>query len=419
VGGAVWTVKIQKRSFSNMRNLFELKKQRAFALNKAEIITSAAATERREFTDSERQEWETAMSAVEALHPQIAKIERNNTIFQHVANGKIIPGGGSLKQAYTPGAPVVLSDDYYNDFFTWIGTRGQQMGAALYEGTGSAGGFTVPVIVDGQVVPLAPLETGVRTVATVVPTSSDIKIPVGTSFGTVAAKLESGATDNFFTETDPVIAQFTLSAFMAGGIRTLSWELAQDVPSFQQFAITDLITAQQVFEENLFVNGTGTGQAQGLIGNTGAGVTGVAAGTDVYASELLDATFGVLGTLNAVYHPGASWLMNRATGVVIRKAQKTANLFQPVWTRENGKDFLHGYPVTFSGSMPSVATTKTPILFGDFKSGYVIGDRGGSGINVKILDQPKASEGQLQLLAYRRTAGRVRRSEAIQAITLA
>ena len=75
--------------------------------------------------------------------------------------------------------------------------------------------------------------------------------------------------------------------------------------------------------------------------------------------------------------------------------------------------------MTFDGNMPNVASTKTPVLFGNFKAGYVIGDRGGSGINVKILDQPKATEGQVILLAYRRTDGRVRRSEAIQAITLA
>lgn len=68
--------------------------------------------------------------------------------------------------------------------------------------------------------------------------------------------------------------------------------------------------------------------------------------------------------------------------------------------------------------MPAIAAGNTPILFGDFNQGYVIGDRGGSGINVEILDQPKAVEGILQLLAFRRTDGRVRRSEAIQAITL-
>src|ERR1035437_4183018 len=174
-----------------------------------------------------------------------------------------------------------------------------------------------------------------------------------------------------------------------------------------------------MLEDSLFVNGTGTGQAQGLIGNTGAGVTGVAAGSDSYASELMEATFDVLGKLNAAYHPNAGWLMERATSVVIRKAQQQANLFVPIFTHEGGKDFLQGYPVTYSAYVPAIAAGNTPVLFGDFAQGYLIGDRGGSGINTKILDQPKATEGQVILLGYRRTDGRVRRSEAIQAITLA
>jgi len=401
-----------------MSNLFQLKKDHAFALKKAESILATAESLSRDLTESETSEYSTAMSAVSALQPQIAKIEKRNTIQQHLVNGKLVPAAGNLRQARTPNAPVVLSEDYYNDFHTWIGSRGEQMSAALYEGSGPAGGFAVPVIVDGQVVPLAPQEMGVRSVARVVATASDIKIPRGTAFGTAAAKAESGASDNFFVESDPTLDQFTLSAFMAGITHTISWELAQDVPSFQQFAVTDLVLALQMYEANLFVNGTGTGQAQGLIGNTGTGVTGVLVGTDNYASELLAATFDVLGKLNAAYHPNAGFLMSRATGAVIRKAQMQSNLFAPVWTRENGQDYLHGYPVTFDAYMPAIAATATPVLFGNFADGYVIGDRGGSGINVKILDQPKATEGQLILLAYRRTDGRVRRSEAIQAITL-
>jgi HK97 family phage major capsid protein len=132
----------------------------------------------------------------------------------------------------------------------------------------------------------------------------------------------------------------------------------------------------------------------------------------------LDATIDVLGTLKGEYHAGASFLMQRATSILIRKAQKQANLFEPVFTRSNGKDYLHGYPVEYSTAMPAASAGNTPVLFGDFKVGYVIGDRGGSGINVKILDQPLATQGQTVLLAYRRTDGRVRRSEAIQSITL-
>jgi len=409
-----------------MENLFQLKKDRAFAQKKAEGLVQAAETANRDLTDAENQEFSVAMAAVNDLGAKIAKIERQSTIRRHLVNGMLIPGTPGKNQnpatvgyARTPDAPVVLSEDYYNDFYAWLGSSGQQIGAAMYEGSNPAGGFLVPIVVEGVPVPLAPTEMGVRSIATVIPTASDIKIPTQSTFGTAAGKAESGAADNYFQESNPTLAQFTLSAFMAGISHTISWELAQDVPSFQQFAITDLTLALQMFEGNLFVNGTGTGQAQGLIGNTGTGVTGVAAGSDTYASELLNATFDVLGKLNAAYHPGAGWVMNRATGVVIRKAQMAANLFAPVWTRENGQDYLHGYPVTFDGNMPNVASTKTPVLFGNFKAGYVIGDRGGSGINVKILDQPKATEGQVILLAYRRTDGRVRRSEAIQAITLA
>ncbi|SPE27151.1 hypothetical protein SBA5_580030 [Candidatus Sulfotelmatomonas gaucii] len=37
---------------------------------------------------------------------------------------------------------------------------------------------------------------------------------------------------------------------------------------------------------------------------------------------------------------------------------------------------------------------------------------------MKVLDQPQAAQGLLGILAYRRLDGRVRRSEAIQAITV-
>ena len=402
-----------------MSRLFDYRKQHAFALAKAEGIVNTAEKENRDLSDDERQEVEIATAAARSLKTEIYKMEKQCTLTRRYTGAELIAGNpNAVRAPQTPHSSVVLSEDYYNDFHTWIGSRGQQIGAALYEGTGSAGGFIVPVVTEGQVVPLAPQEMGVRSVATVIPTASDIKIPRAASFGTAAGKAESGASDNFFTESDPTLEQVTLSAFMAGITHTISWELAQDVPSFNQFCVIDLVLALQMFEANLFVNGTGTSQAQGLIGNTGAGVTGVLVGSDNYASELLSASFDVLGKLNAAYHPGASWLMSRATGAAIRKAQMMSNLFAPVWTREGGRDFLHGYPVTFDAYMPAIGAGNTPVLFGDFKSGYVIGDRGGSGINVKILDQPKATEGQLILLAYRRTDGRVRRSEAIQAITL-
>jgi HK97 family phage major capsid protein len=302
----------------------------------------------------------------------------------------------------------VFSEDYGNAFYELIQSAGTKVDAALYEGSDGSGGYAVPIIVDDQIVPLAPSEMAVRRLAMVIPTVSDIKIPQKASFGSTTAKAELAS----FGENEPTLTQITLSAFMAGNVDEVSWDLAQDVPAFQAFCVDDLVLSQQMFEENLYVNGTGSGQAQGLIGNVGAGVWEE---PDTNGNLVtVNGTLDILSKLNAVYHPGASFLMSRATSIILRKAQAEANLFIPIWTRVGTQDYLHGYPVEYSAYMPTAARGAAPLLFGDFKRGYVIGDRGGSGINVKVLDQPLATQGILVLLAYRRTDGRVRRSEAIQ-----
>jgi HK97 family phage major capsid protein len=285
--------------------------------------------------------------------------------------------------------------------------------AALYEGSSAAGGYAVPLVVDDQIVPLAPQEMSVRKIAQVIPTTMDIKIPTKQSFSTAAAKAETSS----FTESEPTIGQFTLSAYMAGVLQEISWELAQDVPAFQAFAVDDMLLAQAMYEENLFVNGTGSGQAQGLVGNVGAGYGPQEPDTNGNTVSITG-ILNLIGTLNEYYHPGASFLMQRQTGVILRKAQLNSNLYFQAFTTLAGQDYLFGYPVNYSAYMPAATRGNTPVIFGDFKRGYIIGDRGGSGINVKVLDQPLASQGLLQLLAYRRTDGRVRRSEALQAYTV-
>jgi HK97 family phage major capsid protein len=415
--------------------LFDLKQLHAQALNKADSILRAAESAGRELTDAESMDVDTCMAAVASLKPQIDASESQNSIRKMFGKSGLPTAGSPLLAAASgsdrwsggsPGGATGLrfkqpekrfAAEYPEAFFDYIASEGKRTSAALYEGSNPAGGYAVPVVVDDQIVPLAPHEMTVRSLANVIPTTSDIKFPRKSAFGTAAAKSESGSSANSFAGTAPTLDQFTLSAFMAGVTDDVSWELAQDVPSFQAFVMDDMILAQQMYEENLYINGTGSGQAQGLIGNVGAGVTEEpdASGNLVSINGTLDLT----GALNAVYHPNASWLMNRATSIIIRKAQTTANLFNPAWTRVGTQDYLHGYPVAYSAYMPNAARSVSPVLFGDFKRGYIIGDRGGSGINVKVLDQPKALQGLLTLLVYRRTDGRVRRSEAIQSYNVA
>jgi HK97 family phage major capsid protein len=395
--------------------LFELRAQREHALAKADSILKSAESAKRQTTRDEQLEIDACMTAVGTLNPRIKELESKNSITKmlNVSGGQsvlLIDGG----RRYQADKPMQLSHEYPDEFYQYVASGGTKIGASLYEGSSPAGGYAVPITVDDQIVPLAPNEMAVRRLAMVIPTVMDIKVPVKETFGQATAKAENSA----FTEYDPTIGQFTLSAYMAGIQETVSWELAQDVPSFQAFCVDDMILAQQMYEENLYINGTGSGQAQGLIGNVGAGVVEEPDTNGNFVS--ISGTLDLLAKLNAIYHPNASWLMNRATSIIIRKAQAEQNLFFPAFTRDaNGQDRLHGYPVQYSANMPTAARGATPALFGDFKRGYVIGDRGGSGINVKVLDQPLATQGQIILLAYRRTDGRVRRSEAIQAYTVA
>ncbi len=396
-------------------NIFELRKQREHALAKADSIVKAAESAGRSLTESESMDIDLNLKAVKVLDSQIKPIEKDNSIRKMLkgtgANAILLMDGGRRYQA---SKKVVLGEDYPDAFYRMIQTGGREVSAALYEGSEGAGGYAVPITVDDQIVPLSPQEMSVRQLAMVIPTAMDIKIPQKGSFGVANAKAENSS----FTEVDPTLSQITLSAYMAGIQETVSWELAQDVPAFQAFCVDDMLLAQQMYEENLYVNGTGSGEAQGLVGNVGAGY-GPQEPDSNSNNVSITGILNLIGTLNEYYHANASFLMKRETSIIIRKAQVQSNLFFPAFTTVNGQDYLFGYPVKYSAYMPAAIRGNTPVIFGDFKRGYVIGDRGGSGINVKVLDQPLATQGQIVLLAYRRTDGRVRRSEALQSYVVA
>ncbi|HKD60760.1 MAG TPA: phage major capsid protein [Terracidiphilus sp.] len=415
-----------------------------------EAITARAEAEGRELTREESTAYNAKSGRVVRLESEIRAKKEQNTIFKVFSgpDGKFNPAMLMDAGRPNPGAAQrgqkQMSTDYTESFLAFVRSGGKQAGsalsegfdplfggfalpslpgmsAALYEGSSAAGGYAVSVPTDPLIVPLAVPDLGVRSVAKVIPTNTDIKIPSQSTFGTAGIKAESGAASNQFSESNPSLAQFTLSAWMVGLTHTVSWELLQDVATFQEFGARDLINAIDIAEDGFFVTGTGTSQPQGLIGNVGTG-TGSAVAWESTGAYLLQSTLDVIGTLKAQYHNGAYFLMSRATGAAIRKAQLQSNLFAQVWTRENGRNLLHGYPVVFSSSMPSIPTSTTagvqPILFGSFQDGYVIGDRGGSGTFIKILDQPLATAGQTVLLGYKRVDGRVRRSEAIQQISI-
>lgn len=426
--------------------LTEMKQAAKAALDKANALVTTAETAGRALTESEEQSYNESMKEFKALNTTIKAREEQNSIRALFPAGQpVVVEEGAAREERPAWQSVGYRRAFAGALRTgritngWAGdvTVGRdelggfkfpahpnRVHGAAYETNATDGSAIYPSIVDtSTVIPLAPPPMAVERLATVIPTTMDVKFPRQTAFGTAAGKAEgTGSGANLFTDAsanDPTMQQFTLGASMVGHGEDASWELLQDVQIFQEFMTNDILLSIAILKENAYINGGGAGipNIQGLLGNVGVGVSGEAAdGSGNLLS--VQATFDVIGTLNPLYLPGSSWLMQVATAVEIRKAQAQANLFYPVFVSQNGVDYLHGKPVEYSAYMPTIAAGATPVLFGDFKRGYLIGVRGGAGVNVKILDQPKAMEGLLTVLGYQRIGAAVRRSEAIQGITL-
>ena len=311
-----------------------------------------------------------------------------------------------------------FSTQYFEAFRKWAASGNDNLPslkAAMSEGDGPSGGYAVPSIVDGNIVPTVPPDSAVRKLSTVLPTSSDIFLPVATAPTAAALKPESGKTVSMFAKSDPTLGRVRLSAFMAGGQVDLSLELALDIPLFGSWVTAEMTSAQQTVEEALYVSGTGVNEAQGLLGNVGAGIT---AEPDSYGPVAISSLFDLLGTLKDEFHQGASFLMSRTTSTAIRRSAIAQNISEPLFTRSGSQEYLLGYPVQHSAAMPSAVRSACPILFGDFKAGYIIGDRGGSELRVKLLDQANLLAGYVSFFGFRRTDGRVRRPDAIQSLNI-
>lgn len=427
--------------------LVELKQKKTEALDAADRILAAAERNRRPLTQAEGEMLNSRMREADRLSAEIARQTEQTAGGKRAQLDALLAESRKLGPTLNtntgltkePLAPRKFSAAYQQAFYKnlasggrnvsddrlsegispaasgWLVPYRRRVSAALYESSNAAGGYAVPSVVEPEIVPLAPADSTVRRLATVIETQSDRHIPTKSSFGGAALKTEASTG---FSTTVPALNTVLLSAFSVGTFAQASMEIIQDVSEFEAFVLDDIGLDILQLEEPLWLTGSGSGEPQGMIGNVGSGVTEAPDGLGNLVS--LDGISNLIGSLKAAYLPNATFLMSRATGIVVRKAQVQTNYFRHVWTRENGQDFLEGFPVAFSDSMPSAARGNAPILFGNFRMAYVIGDRGTSAVRLVVIDQAAlASAGVIGLIGYRRTDGRIRRAEAVQQYNIA
>jgi len=301
------------------------------------------------------------------------------------------------------------SNAYKEDFGAHL--RGKPMiHNVLSEGVLADGGYLVPEEFERQIVTGLDEANVVRSLAKVITTSAERKIPVAATHSAAQWTAENGA----YTESNPTFDQKTIDAFKLTDLVKVSLELLQDsMFDLESYISAEFARAFGIAEEQAFCVGTGTNQPTGIFTANGGtvGVTAAAANA-ITADELISLVYA----LKSPYRRNAKFLMNDATVALIRKLKDNngAYLWQPS-IQAGEPDRLLGYELYTSPYVPGVASEALTVAFGDFKN-YWIADRAGR--TVQRLNELYSTNGQVGFVATERVDGKVILPEGIQLLKM-
>ena len=280
----------------------------------------------------------------------------------------------------------------------------------LSESTDADGGYLVPEEFERDIVTGLDAANVVRSLAKVITTQNDRKIPISVGHSVATWTAENAA----FTESNPTFGQKEIDAYKLTDLIRVSVELLQDAAfPLEQYIANEFARAFGIAEEQAFCVGTGSGQPTGIFTANG-GTVGVtaAANNAVTADELINLVYA----LKAPYRRNAKFLMNDATISAIRKL-KDGNgvyLWQPS-LQAGEPDKLLGYDLYTSPYVPTMAAGAFTVAFGDFRN-YWIADRAGR--TVQRLNELYATNGQVGFVATERVDGKVILPEGIQLLKM-
>lgn len=344
---------------------------------------------------------------------QIERMERQGQIDAQMSawNGSPLigaPGAGTRQPEARTG---IASDNYAEDYNCYL--RGRALvHNVMSEGVDANGGYLVPTEFERQIVTALDENNVVRSVANVIKTAAERKIPVAASHVAAQWTAENGA----YTESNPTFAQKAIDAYKETALAKVSIELLQDsMFSVEAYLANEFGRAFGILEGEAFCVGTGTGQPTGIFNayDNNAPVGGeinVITGTSgaVKGDDLISLVYA----LKAPYRKNAKFLMKDSSVAEIRKLKDGNGVYMWQPSLQAGQpDKLLGYDLLTSAYAPEIAANALPVAFGDFHS-YWISDR--SGITIQRLNELYSANGQVGFIATKRCDGKTILHEGIQ-----
>jgi HK97 family phage major capsid protein len=386
----------------------ELRTKRATLWNTMEGFLDTHRTDKGVLSAEDDATYNNMEKELDALTTEIKRMERRDAIEAELNKpvGSPLTGKPEKPEDEKVGR---ASNAYREDFGRHL--RGKTLlHNVLSEGTDADGGYLVPEEFERQIVTTLDEANVIRSLAKVITTGSERKIPVAATHSVAQWTAENAA----YTESNPTFGQKQIDAYKLTDLIRVSQELLQDSAfDLESYIADEFARAFGIAEEQAFCVGTGTNQPTGIFTANG-GTVGVtaAATTAITADELISLVYA----LKSPYRRNAKFLMNDSTVAAIRKLKDLngAYMWQPS-VQAGQPDRLLGYEIYTSPYVPTIAAGALAIAFGDFQN-YWIADRAGR--TVQRLNELYATNGQVGYVATERVDGKVILAEGIQLLKM-
>ena len=388
-----------------MSKLIEMRDKRAKAWDATKAFLETHRTERGTLSTEDDAIYNRMDKEIDEYTKEIARLERIEARDAELA--KAVSSPITEKPAGAVKEKTGRASDAYKEDFACILRGKPALHNVLSTSPDVDGGYLVPEEFENQIVTGLEETNVIRSIAKVITTSAERKIPIAATHSIAQWTLENAA----YTESNPTFDQKTVDSFKLTDLVKVSVELLQDSYfDLEAYIVQEFARAFGAAEEEAFCIGTGTGQPTGIFNATNGGHVGVTAGsaTAITLDNLLDLIYA----LKAPYRKNAKFFMKDTTVSAIRKLKDNngAYLWQPS-VQANQPDKLLGYDLYTSPYVPEPAAGALPIAFGDFHN-YWIADR--TGRTVQKLIELYAGNGQVGFIATERVDGKIILPEGIQ-----
>ena len=315
-----------------------------------------------------------------------------------------------------------LKDKEYSAAFSMHMKRGEVQ-AALNKGAADQGGYLAPTEWDRTITDKLVQVSPMRALATVqtISTASFSKLfnQKGTVSGWVgeAAARPDTATPTFGTLT------YTTGEIYANPSATQ--QMLDDAEVDLESWLAREVEQEFAYQEGLaFLSGTGVNRPNGLMTYITGGANAAAhpygaittVNSGAAAALTTDGILNLVYALPSEFTGNARFIMNRSTQAAVRKLKDGQNnyIWQPSYVAGQPAT-IAGYAVTEVAGMPDIAAAAKPIVFGDFKAGYMVIDRAG----VRVLRDPYTNKPYVSFYTTKRVGGGLLNSQVLKALNVA